>query len=107
MVELITRYSNNPTVLDDLKNACEAVLALDDDDEPELGGEHRANGRRWPVANRLATDDLQPVVDGYQAGRTASELAESFEISPSSVDRLLRRAGAGGVAYLQIGRAHV
>jgi DNA-directed RNA polymerase specialized sigma24 family protein len=93
VVEVMTRYSNNPTLLDDLKTARQAVLAPDENDEPELGGECRANGRRWAVAHRLAADDLQAVVDGYGAGMTARELAESFQVSESSVKRLLRRAG--------------
>lgn len=49
--EMWTRYSNNPTVLDDLRRAREAMLSPDEDDEPELGGERRANGRRWAWPN--------------------------------------------------------
>jgi hypothetical protein len=64
----MTRYSNNPTLLDDLIHAREVVLSQDEDDEPELGGQRRAHGRRWAVANRLAADDLQAVADGYGAG---------------------------------------
>jgi hypothetical protein len=89
----MTRYSNNPTLLDDLKNARQIVLTQDEDDEPELGGQRRASGRRWPVAQRLAADGVQAVVDGYRAGSTARELAERFVLSESSVKRLLRRAG--------------
>lgn len=89
----MTRYSNNPTVLNDLRHARNVVLSRDEDDEPELGGQRRATGRRWAMAHRLTANDLQAVVDGYGAGMTARELAESFEISESSVKRLLRRAG--------------
>jgi DNA-directed RNA polymerase specialized sigma24 family protein len=89
----MTRYSNNPTLLDDLKNTRGTVLAPDEDDEPELGGARRASGSRpWAIADRLAADDVQAVVDGYRAGRTARELAEKFKISTSSVKRLVRRA---------------
>lgn len=63
----------------------------DEEDDLELGGQHRANGRRWAVAHRLTADDLQGVVDGYRAGKTAWEPAERFEISTSNVTRLLRR----------------
>jgi hypothetical protein len=42
----MTRYSNNPTLLGDLKNARQTVLAQAEDDEPELGGEC---GRRWAM----------------------------------------------------------
>jgi DNA-directed RNA polymerase specialized sigma24 family protein len=93
VVELMTRYSNNPTLLDDLRYAREAAQSSDEDDDPELGGQRRANGRRWAVARRLAGDDLQAVVDGYRTGAAARELAERFEISESSVKRLLRRVG--------------
>ena len=88
----MTRYSNNPTLLDDLRKAREPVLDPVGEDEPELGGEHRANGRRWALAHRLAPGDRQAVVDGYRAGATARELAERFSISESSVKRMLRRA---------------
>jgi DNA-directed RNA polymerase specialized sigma24 family protein len=97
----MTRYSNNPTLLDDLKNARQTALAPDEDDEPELGGERRATGSRpWAMVDRLSADDIQVVVDGYRAGRTARELAEKFKISISSVKRLVRRAGVRGVAHL-------
>jgi hypothetical protein len=93
-VEVMTRYSNNSTLLDDLRHASEVVLSRDEDDEPELGGTRRASGARsWAIADRLAAYDLQAVVDGYQAGRTAWELAKEHKISTSSVKRLLRRAG--------------
>jgi DNA-directed RNA polymerase specialized sigma24 family protein len=88
----MTRYSNNPTLLDDLYHVRETVLCPGTD-EPELGGERRASGRRRAVANRLAADDVQAVVNGYRAGMTARELADSFKINQSSVKRLLRRAG--------------
>ena len=89
----MTRYSNNPTLLDDLRNAREPVLDPGGEDEAELGGERRANGRRWTLAHRLAPGDRQAVVDGYRAGATARELAGRFSISESSVKRLVRRAG--------------
>lgn len=95
MVELIVRYSNNPPLLDDLRNAREAVPSQSEDDEPELGGRRQANGRRWAVAHRLTAKDVQAVVNGYRAGKTTRELAERFAISESSVKRLLRRAGCG------------
>jgi acetyl-CoA acetyltransferase len=52
-----------------------------------------ASGERfakWAVADRLAADGIQAVVDGYRAGETARELAERFKISTSSVKRLGR-----------------
>jgi DNA-directed RNA polymerase specialized sigma24 family protein len=93
----MTRYPNNPTLFDDLRNASEAVLAPDEEHEPDLGGEHRANKRRWALAHRLAPGDREAMVDGYRAGATARELAERFSISESSVKRMCRQAGAGSV----------
>lgn len=94
-MELITRYSNNSTLLDDLRHARQAAVSVDEDDEPELGGERRArNTRRWAVADRLPADALAEMADCYRAGMTACELAEKFSISHSSVKRILRRAGA-------------
>lgn len=92
-MEVVTRYSNNPTLLDDLRNARETVLDPVGEDEPELGGEHRANGQRWALAHRLTAEDVWAVVNGYHAGRTARELAERFSVSESSVKRLVRWAG--------------
>jgi hypothetical protein len=89
----MTRYSKNPTLLDDLRNAREPVLDPGVEDEPELGGEHRASGPSRAVAARLTAEGVQAVVDGYRAGATACELAERFSISESSVKRLLRRVG--------------
>jgi DNA-directed RNA polymerase specialized sigma24 family protein len=95
--------SQSLTVLDDLGRARQAVLSPDEDDEPELGGERRASGsRRWAVADRLAADCIQAVVDGYRAGRTARELAERFKISTTSVKRLVRRRGAGSAVYHRV-----
>lgn len=89
----MTRYSNNPTLVNDLRSTLDVVQSRDEDDDPELGGQRRATGRPWAMAHRLTTADVQAVVDGYCAGSTARQLAEIFEISESSVKRLVRRAG--------------
>jgi DNA-directed RNA polymerase specialized sigma24 family protein len=92
-VELLRRYSNNPGLRDDLRHARQAVMDSDEDDEPELGGELRTNARRWRLADRLTIDAPSKIIESYRAGMTAVELAERFSISPSSVKRILRRAG--------------
>lgn len=94
-MELLTRYSNNPTLLDDLRHARQAAVSVDLDDEPELGGDRRAVSQTgWRVTDRLPVDGLSKVVRYYRSGMTARELAEKFSISHSSVKRILRRAGA-------------
>lgn len=92
-VDLITRYLNNGTVLDDLRQTREGLLSRTEEDEPELGGDLRASGPPRAVARRLAANGVQAVVDGYRAGETARELADRFSISESSVKRLVRQAG--------------
>jgi transposase len=47
----------------------------------------------WRVSDRLSETDLCSLVSGYRAGTTARELAEQFNISKSSVKRLLREQG--------------
>lgn len=70
-------------------------MSVDDDDEPELGGDRRALGQSgWRVTDRLPADGLSEVVRCYRSGMTARELAEKFSISHSSIKRILRRAGA-------------
>lgn len=94
-VEVITRYSNNPTVLDDLRFARQAAMAPSGDDEPELGGERRALATgRWTMADRMTADELRAMVESYRAGMIVRDLVEKFSISPSSVKNILRRAGA-------------
>jgi hypothetical protein len=75
----MTRYSNNPTLLNDLRHAREVVLSQDEDDEPELGGQRRVSGRRWAMAHRLTAEDLRAVVNGYRAGRTAEQLSRPVD----------------------------
>jgi hypothetical protein len=91
----MTRYSNNPTILDDLRYARQAATTPSGDDEPELGGERRARATGPSArADRLTAGDLRAMVESYRAGMIVCDLAEKFSISPSSVKRILGRAGA-------------
>jgi transposase len=54
------------------------------------------------MTNRLTAEDVQAVVNGYRAGKTARELAERFSISDSSVTRLLRGRDAGSAARASV-----
>lgn len=91
----MTRYSNNPTLPNDLRYASQAAMAPSGEDESELGGERRAHATaRWAVVDRLTADELRAVVECYRAGAVVRDLAGRFSISPSSVKRILRRAGA-------------
>jgi hypothetical protein len=63
--------------------------------EPEKGCSVRAGQapRVWRVKDRLSEADLCNLVSCYRAGAIARELAEQFNISKSSVKRLLRERG--------------
>lgn len=49
--------------------------------------------RVWRVSERLSETDLSGLVASYRAGTTANALAEQFNISKSSIKRLLRERG--------------
>jgi DNA-binding transcriptional regulator LsrR (DeoR family) len=54
----------------------------------------------WRVSDRLSEADLYGLVCGYRAGTTARELAEQFNISKSSVKRLLRERGVRRTTFV-------
>jgi hypothetical protein len=56
--------------------------------------------RVWRVSDRLSEADLYGLVCGYRAGTTARELAEQFNISKSSVKRLLRERGVRRTTFV-------
>jgi hypothetical protein len=70
-------------------------LRAKDAAEPETGYSVRSEQapRVWRVSDRLSEADLCRLVCCYRAGTTARELAEQFNISKSSVKRLLRERG--------------
>lgn len=47
----------------------------------------------WSVTDRLPSDDVKTIIDLHHAGTTGKDLAARFEISLSSVRRLLRKRG--------------
>jgi helix-turn-helix resolvase-like protein len=47
---------------------------------------------RW-IRDRFTPEELQTMIDYYQAGTTAREVAEEYNVSLRSIKRLLRQRG--------------
>jgi DNA-directed RNA polymerase specialized sigma24 family protein len=87
-------YSKRLDLLSELVSAVEHVR-VGDGAEPATGRSVRSGQapRVWRVSDRLDEADLSSLVSCYRSGATARELAERFDISKSSVKRLLRERG--------------
>jgi DNA-directed RNA polymerase specialized sigma24 family protein len=94
VVDLLIAYSKRLDLVSALVSAVERLRA-EDADEPETGRSVRSGQapRVWRVSDRLSEPDLCSLVSGYRGGTTARELAQQFNISKSSVKRLLRDRG--------------
>jgi hypothetical protein len=94
MVDLLIAYSKRWDLVSELVNAVGSLRARDAR-EPETARSVRSGQapRVWRVSDRLSEPDLCSLVSGYRAGTTARELAQQFNISKSSVKRLLRDRG--------------
>lgn len=99
LVDLLMSYSKRVDLVSELVSASERLKTTDAHETGD-GRSVRSDQalRVWKVADRLTTADLSDLIDLYRAGTTADALAEQFEISKSSVKRLLRVNGVRRVA---------
>jgi hypothetical protein len=67
------------------------IEASDQQNEPSVCSTGRGGGLR-PVRERLTVADLAELVASHRSGTRLQELALRYEISMSSVKRILRRA---------------
>jgi hypothetical protein len=90
-VDLLIAYSKRLDLVSELVNAAGSLRAKEAQ-QPETARSVRSGQapRVWRVSDRLSEADLCSLVCGYRTGTTARELAEQFNISKSSVKRLLR-----------------
>jgi hypothetical protein len=90
-VELIAHYSNTPDLLSDLRRTVDAVTTIMvEADEPDLSTTAPI-ARDWRVKDRLASSDIDQLVESFKAGVTIPELVAHYGISRSSVKTLLRQ----------------
>lgn len=94
-MDLLIAYSNRLDLVSELVNAVER-LRVRDGDGPETGRSvcSAQVPRVWRVRDRLSESDLGSLVSCYRAGTTARMLGAQFNISTSSVKRLLRERKA-------------
>ena len=89
MVELLRRYSSRESPLKLLVNALERIRAADQTDEP--GVQNTASCEPWRLGDRLSPTDVAQLIAGLRAGTAKHVLADRYNISISSVKRLLRK----------------
>jgi hypothetical protein len=95
LVELVRRYSNQPGLLADLEQAWQRLRQALQDPAPVSKSVRSTGrvGRKWALADRLSDENIRGMVEGFQAGTSKRKLAALYDISESSVKRLLRRSG--------------
>jgi hypothetical protein len=93
-VDLLIAYSKHLDLVSELVNAVERLRASDPRElETVRSVRSEQTPRVWRVRDRLNEADMHNLVSGYRTGTTARELAEQFNISKSSIKRLLRERG--------------
>jgi response regulator of citrate/malate metabolism len=91
LVDLVRWYSNRSDLLNDLAHTARnlrqcladpvAVLSVKSDSEPKS---------RSKVRDRLTEADIRSIIERYQAGTIARELAAEYEMSPTTLKKILR-----------------
>lgn len=87
MVEVMTRYSNNLTLLDDLRHAREVALSRDQDDEPS-DSQWSATAPRGPPGPS-SLDAGQALLSGAQRRVASPRAARCDEASGAQGEHLL------------------
>jgi len=88
-VEVLRRYSNRPDLLDPLRDVLRRIEDGDQQDEPGVCSTGRGGGLR-PIRERLSEAELAELVMSYRSGIRMRELALRYEISVSSVKRVVK-----------------
>lgn len=99
-VDLLGRYSNRLTLLDQLARVVgDLGRAVVDPVETSVSvRSDRAEGEPWAVVDRLGPETLDALVAKFMAGATAKALAVEFGVSLSTVKRVLRGRGVRRLA---------
>jgi hypothetical protein len=92
-VDLLSLYSNRQAQIEGLEDVLARIAEHDQTDLPGIGTE-AARTRWWSLQDRLSAADIETLVERYRSGVKAAYLAREYNISLSSVKRLLRQHGA-------------
>ncbi len=96
LVELLSRYSNQPDIAKPLVKLMQLVAtepAADTDPSPLVLADS-SRPPALPFAARLSAEDVQTMIKSYLAGRTIVEMGAQYGVSESTIKRLLRQYGA-------------
>lgn len=93
-MEVLKPYSHTRERLDDLLRAVETARRQQPDEPDDTRNEAASRPRQWAVSDRLSPENVGMIIDLYQGGMIAKDLAVKFGISLSSVRRLLRKHSA-------------
>jgi predicted DNA binding protein len=96
LVELLRRYSNRIDLLNPLVSLLERINEElpASEEEPQLASTDGPSPQAWRVSDRLTPTDIKILVTSYLAGSTIRDLAQQYDISTTSVKRVLRAQGA-------------
>lgn len=92
-VDLLTSYSKRADLLYDLEESLRQLRQASTDDSPPSVRSVRSPDRKgciWALADRLGQDQVQEIVSTFENGTPRWKIAEQYQISVSSVGRLLR-----------------
>jgi DNA-directed RNA polymerase specialized sigma24 family protein len=91
IVDLAGCYWNRPDLLKQLHRLTQAAAqAL----VSGRSSNNTAPRQGWSVADRYSPEELAAMIDLYQGGKTAAEVAHACGVSVSTVRRLIRKRGA-------------
>ena len=93
-MDVLTAYSHTPARPDDLQKTWQVVHSQRPGEPDEGRNEAASQPRRWAMSDRLSPDKVQTIIDLYQGGMIAKDVAAEFGISLSSIRRLLRKHSA-------------
>lgn len=91
-MDLLSRYSNRQAQLDGIEDVLARIAENDQTDLPGIGASEMRT-RWWSMADRLSAADIETLAERYRSGVKAAHLAVEYNISLSSVRRLLRARG--------------
>lgn len=91
-VDLLSAYSNRQAQLEGMEDVLARIAESDKADLPGIGASE-ARTRWWSMTDRLSAAEIETLAERYRSGVKAAHLAAEYNISLSSVKRLLRARG--------------
>lgn len=91
-VDILRAYSKRSDLLEDLDRALRGLARATKERPQErrsVNSTGRAN-RQWTLRDRLSEHDVRKLVKAFKAGTPKKRLAKQYNVSESSVKRLLR-----------------